>query len=119
MIAMSRVATPSALHDKNPNRLPEALAAYYEKQIDGMMEHLADHAGFVLPGGTPVAAQLHFARTVARRAERLLWTLNREDAVEEAILMLVNRLSDLFFVMARYEMHRQGQIEKRWKSRTS
>ncbi|MDD6079889.1 MAG: ATP:cob(I)alamin adenosyltransferase, partial [bacterium] len=57
-------------------------------------------AGFVLPGGTPLAAHLHFARTVARRAERRLWSLHREAPIESSILRFVNRLSDLLFSMA-------------------
>ena len=71
---------------------------------------------FLLPGGTPVSAQLQFARTVARRAERRLWTLNRQDAVPEDILSFINRLSDLFFVMARFDMQQQDWPEERWQA---
>ena len=59
-------------------------------------------------GEPRVSAQLQFARAVARRAERRLWTLNREDSVPEDILRFINRLSDLFFVMARMEMQPEG-----------
>lgn len=61
-----------------------------------MMLQLEDNGYFLLPGGTQVSAQLQFARAVARRAERRLWTLNREDLVPEDILRFINRLSDLF-----------------------
>ena len=54
-------------------------------------------------------------RTVARRAERRLWTLNREDEVPGVILRFVNRLSDLLFTMARGEMDKQGTEEERWQ----
>lgn len=64
-----------------------------------MTAELKENGYFLLPGGTPVSAQLQFARTVARRAERRLWTLNRQDAVPEEILNFINRLSDLFFVI--------------------
>ena len=56
------------------------------------------------------------ARTIVRRAERRLWTLNRKDPVSPGIMQFVNRLSDLFFTMARYEMFRQGNAEERWQS---
>ena len=70
---------------------------------------------FVLPGGGVAAAQCHVARTVARRAERRLWTLNREDEVPGVVLRFVNRLSDLLFVMARCEVAKRGGEEERWK----
>lgn len=60
---------------------------------------LTDNGYFLLPGGTPISAQLQFARTVSRRAERRLWTLHRQDPVNEDILRFINRLSDLFFVI--------------------
>lgn len=95
MVVMSHVATPS---DKvNPNELHAAeLTLRCEQEMDRLTEQLADHGYFLLPGGTPVSAQLHFARTVARRAERCLWTLHRQSPLDEAILCFVNRLSDLF-----------------------
>lgn len=116
MTVMSLVATPSALRERNPNRLPDDLTAYCEGQIDELAARLEDNGYFVLPGGTPVAAHLQLARTIVRRAERRLWTLNREDEVPAGILSFVNRLSDLFFVMARYEVFRSGDAEERWKS---
>ncbi|MDO4164915.1 MAG: cob(I)yrinic acid a,c-diamide adenosyltransferase [Bacteroides sp.] len=114
MTVMSHVATPT---DKtNPNPLGAAeLTTRIEAEMDRMTESIQDPGYFLLPGGTVVAAQLHFARTVARRAERRLWTLNRQDAVDESILCLLNRLSDLFFVMARMENGRQGWSEEKWK----
>lgn len=116
MIVMSHVATPSAIREKNPNVLSDNLAAYCEQAMDRMTAQLEDNGYFILPGGTPVSAQCQFARTVARRAERRLWTLNREDAVPQEILTFINRLSDLFFVMARFEMQQQNWPEERWQS---
>ena len=114
MVVMSHVATPP---DKvNPNELHAAeLTARCEREMDRMTEQLADHGFFLLPGGTPVSAQLHFARTVARRAERRLWTLHRRSPLDDSILCFVNRLSDLFFVMARMEMQRQDWPEEKWQ----
>ena len=58
------------------------------------------------------------ARAICRRAERRLWTLNRQDPVPEEILKYINRLSDLFFVMARCALVRQNLPEERWKAFT-
>ncbi|EQD35054.1 ATP/cobalamin adenosyltransferase, partial [mine drainage metagenome] len=55
---------------------------------------------FVLPGGSPTAARLHVARTVARRAERSLWQLARTEPVAPDVLRWTNRMSDLLFAMA-------------------
>lgn len=116
MVVMSHVATPSALRDANPNPLPKGMAERCEGYMDHLMEQMQDNGFFVLPGGTPLSAQLHYARTVARRAERRLWALHRQDELPEEILCGVNRLSDLFFVMARYELQRAEIPEERWKS---
>ena len=114
MIVMSHVATPAALRSQNPNDLPENLDVYCEQRIDALnagMQHPSTH--FILPGGNLISAQCHVARTVARRAERRLWTLNRTDSVTPVILRFLNRLSDLLFVMARYEMDKDGAEEER------
>ncbi|MEG1563241.1 MAG: cob(I)yrinic acid a,c-diamide adenosyltransferase [Bacteroides sp.] len=116
MGVMSRVATPSDRRAENPHTLPTDLTARCEQQMDAMTAQLTDQDCFVLPGGTPVAAQLQFARTIARRAERRLCSLHRQDPVEEEVLAFVNRLSDLFFVMARWEMQQQGGKEERWRT---
>ena len=77
---------------------------------------MQDNGFFILPGGTLISAHLQLARTVARRAERRLWTLYRKDPLPEEIMQFVNRLSDLLFTMARYEMFRQDHAEERWNS---
>ena len=114
MVVMSHVATPSAIRAQNPNELPQDLDKFCEEWMDEMMSQLEDNGYFILPGGTPLAAQLQHARAVARRAERRLWTLNRTDAVPGAILRFVNRLSDLLFVLARFELQRQQWPEEKW-----
>lgn len=114
MVVMSHVATPDDV--VNPNQLSVAgLTLRCEQEMDILTIGLAEHGYFLLPGGTPVSAQLHFARTVARRAERRLWTLHRHSPVNEDILRFINRLSDLFFVMARMEMQRQDWPEEKWQ----
>lgn len=114
MVVMSHVATPSAIREQNPNELSQDLDKFCEEWMDEMMLQLEDNGYFILPGGTPLAAQLQYARAVARRAERRLWTLNRTDAVPGAILRFVNRLSDLLFVLARFELQRQQWPEEKW-----
>lgn len=116
MTVMSHVATPSVIREQNPNPVSEDMDRLCERWMDDMMEQLTDNGFFILPGGTPLAAQLQYARTVARRAERRLWSLHREDPVPAEILRFVNRLSDLFFVMARFELQRQNWPEEKWKS---
>lgn len=114
MVVMSLVATPSAIRHKNPNTLDENIVTDIEHKLDEFSSEVEELGFFILPGGTVVSAQLQLARTVARRAERRLWTLNRKDAVPEDILKYVNRLSDLFFVMAKLEMQKQNWQEERW-----
>ena len=116
MTVMSLVATPSAERDKNPNQLPENLVADCEATIDLFTEQAGPALHFILPGGTPLAAQLQLARAVCRRAERRLWTLHKQDPLPEEILQYINRLSDLLFVMARQELARQDWPEERWKA---
>lgn len=116
MVVMSHVATPSAIRAANPNVLSDDLPTRCEQAMDEMMTQLTDNGYFILPGGTPLAAQLQFARTVARRAERRLWTLHRADELPMVILTLFNRLSDLFFVMARVELQQQEWPEERWQA---
>lgn len=116
MIVMSLVATPHSERDKNPNKLEEDMVNWVESKIDEYKEALGEESRyFILPGGNLVSSHLQLARTIARRAERHLWTLNREDEVPNQILVLMNRLSDLFFIMGRYEMHKQGAPEERWQ----
>ena len=115
MVAMSEVATPSALRDRNPNKIKEDMDLYCEKEIDRITAAISESEYFILPGGTPVSAHCQLARTVARRAERRLWTLHKQDPLPETVLRFVNRLSDLFFTMARYDMYVNGSAEERWK----
>jgi cob(I)alamin adenosyltransferase len=85
-----------------------------EKAIDAREAKLPPLRCFVLPGGAPAAAFLHQARTVCRRAERSVVTLAREADVDPRIIVYLNRLSDLLFVLARFENHRAGIAEDRW-----
>ena len=88
-----------------------------EALMDRLSEELPPLANFILPGGAPSAAQLHVARTVCRRAERLLVTLAREEPIGAWAVRYLNRLSDALFVMARFENLRRGVPEPLWDSR--
>ncbi len=117
MVVMSHVATPSSVRHLNPNVLPDDLATQCESWIDAMTLLMADGEGyFILPGGTEISALCHQARVAARRAERRLCTLNKLDALPAQIMSYINRLSDLFFTMARYDLHLAGASEERWQA---
>ncbi|MBN20957.1 MAG: ATP:cob(I)alamin adenosyltransferase [Bdellovibrionaceae bacterium] len=87
-----------------------------EKQMDQMDEKLPPLKSFILPGGTECAASLHLARTVIRRAERLLVTLNRHEPLRSEVMMYVNRLSDFFFMAARYANFLNKKEDIPWES---
>ncbi len=114
MPLMSIVATPSCKRDANPQKFDAAMINVCENVIDTVAEKLEGRNFFVCPGGTMTASLLQLARSVARRAERRLWTLNREDSLEPEIMQFINRLSDLFFVLARYENLKMNVGEERW-----
>jgi cob(I)alamin adenosyltransferase len=82
-----------------------------EAEIDRFDAQHPPLASFVLPGGSTPASALHVARTVARRAERELVALNREEAVEPVLLAWANRLSDLLFALALATNHALGVSE--------
>lgn len=115
MTVMSRVATPSALRAENPNPLRENLTSEVEGWIDALASEYGPAEYFLLPGGTPAAAFMHQARVAARTAERRLLALNEVDPVETGVLSYINRLSDLFFIMARAEMLRADVAEEQWR----
>jgi cob(I)alamin adenosyltransferase len=112
----ARLADPT--HKVVARRSKAAVTAAHvrrlEKAIDAREETLPPLRSFVLPGGTPTASLLHHARTVCRRAERSVVTLLRGGQVDPVIVVYLNRLSDLLFVLARFENHRGGGDEPRW-----
>ncbi len=92
-----------------------------EGWIDALNAELEPLANFILPGGSPAGAQLHLARCVCRRAERRVVSLGREPGragqLPEHALVYLNRLSDLLFVLARWENAQAGAPETLWDSR--
>lgn len=93
----------------------EPLTAALEASIDQQTANLAELRNFILPGGTLLAAQLHWARTVCRRAERILVELNQTHKVRSDVLKLVNRLSDWLFVCARSANAAVGVDDVPWR----
>ena len=98
-------------------RIEERHVVSLEKLMDRMSEELSPLENFILPGGSPGAAQLHVARTVCRRAERLVVALARTESIGPWTVRYLNRLSDALFVMARYENKRRGVPDVLWNSR--
>lgn len=99
------LATPDTQAlDYEPLRIAQSQVQALEADIDRLNERLAPLRSFVLPAGSPLAAHLHVARTVARRAERLMTALAAIEGehVNPAALRYINRLSDLLFVAARH-----------------
>jgi cob(I)alamin adenosyltransferase len=99
-----QTASPSARQPQRERlRVSEAQVERLEAEIDRLNAELEPLRSFVLPGGTPAAAQLHVARTVCRRAERTMVALASEpdEPVSAAALKYINRLSDLLFVASR------------------
>jgi len=94
-------------------RIVEAQVERLEAEIDALNADLAPLSSFVLPGGTPAAAHLHLARTVVRRAERLMTELKTREAVGDAALRYVNRLSDHLFVLSRH-VNDRGTADVLW-----
>lgn len=94
--------------------LPADRIEALEAAMDRADGELAPLAAFVLPGGTMKAALLHVARTVCRRAERSVVTLDRDEKVAPPILPYLNRLSDLLFVLARLANHRAQVLDRTW-----
>jgi cob(I)alamin adenosyltransferase len=85
-----------------------------EQVLDGFNDPLPPLKEFILPGGGPATAACHLARTVARRAERRMWTLARAEPVNPESARYINRLSDLLFVIARVLVRHERGSEVLW-----
>lgn len=108
------LATPLDVQSKNVPRIEQRHIDFLERQIDRMDAQLTPLTTFILPGGSPVGAQLHLARTVCRRAERLTVRLKKEEAINALTVVYLNRLSDFLFVLARYANNIDGVNETPW-----
>ena len=97
------------------NRVSLGMIEKLEKHIDRFELDLPALTNFILPGGSPEAAQLHYVRTVVRRAETLVVHLSEKDEINSNCIRYLNRLSDLFFVMGRLINKRRGRDDVLWK----
>ena len=102
MSIMSHVATPAPLRASNRNQWEAGLASELEESIDRLMEAVGQRPRFMIPGSNSLSSMVHVARAVARRAERRLCTLHREESLPEGVLPLINRLGDYLYALALY-----------------
>jgi cob(I)alamin adenosyltransferase len=89
--------------------------ARLENALDEFNDPLPPLKEFILPGGGPAAAACHLARTVARRAERRVWTLAKTESINPEVAKYLNRLSDLLFVVARVLARHERGAEVLWR----
>jgi cob(I)alamin adenosyltransferase len=109
------LATAPGQTFKNMPQVAEKDVSRLENLIDGCQEDLEPLKEFILPGGGKVAALLHQARTVCRRAERDCVRLAREESVDPILVKFLNRLSDALFVLARWIAKHQHEPEFLWE----
>lgn len=97
-------------------KLPNLETKEMERDIDEMTDKMPKLSNFVLPGGTGVSAKLHYCRTLARKAERRLVGLSAEQKIGMSMFRYVNRLSDYFFTLARYQNYLHSVPDKAWRN---
>jgi cob(I)alamin adenosyltransferase len=109
---------PADVHPKQP-RVTDTEVQQLEREIDDANSNLPVLRSFVLPGGSRLEAELHVARTVCRRAERLLVALARQEEVPVESVRYLNRLSDALFVWSRWVNQVLGREETLWAPNAS
>jgi cob(I)alamin adenosyltransferase len=114
----SDLATPETEKNKKLNvpRTNENFIVDAENDIDIISDKLEPLRNFILPGGSKGAAILQICRTIARRAEREIVHLKKTDYISDNILIYLNRLSDLFFVLSRFENQVSNIPDTKWSS---
>ena len=108
------LATPEE-KKRGSDGTPSEFYSSIEKEIDKYDAKLEELKSFILPGGSKSSAHLHVCRTIARRAERAVVSLKNKVEIGDNILIFLNRLSDLFFVLARYENYVSGNPDIKWE----
>lgn len=91
----------------------------FEKKIDEMTNQMPKLRNFIFPGGGSIGANLQWARTVSRRAERAIITLLKKEPVEAHVVKYINRISDLFLTMSRFANFKEGKKEAIWSRKTN
>ena len=113
--SMNSIATDTSFTQlREASRLCPEDIARIEDRIDTLDATVPPLHAFLLPGGTAAAAQAHICRTVCRRAERRICQVAQEVLVDENIMRFINRLSDYFFVLARFNNYIAKQDEIFW-----
>ncbi len=110
----SELATPPDGEYEGMHKMSAREGRLLEEEMDRMERELEPLKSFTLPGGGVINAFLHQARTVCRRAERVLWRLRREEPISGQLIIYVNRLSDHLFVQSRWIAKRLGEDEFLW-----
>jgi len=113
----AELAEPGATTGKARLCVDDADVTRLEVELDALNDPLPPLKSFILPGGGPVGATAHLARTVCRRAERQTVSLSRNEPVRGEAIRYLNRLSDLLFVVARAAAQRLGHDEVLWDQR--
>ena len=113
----AELAEPGATTGKARLCVDDADVTRIEVELDALNDPLPPLKSFILPGGGPVGATAHLARTVCRRAERQAVSLSRDEPVRGEAIRYLNRLSDLLFVVARAAAQRLGHDEVLWDQR--
>jgi cob(I)alamin adenosyltransferase len=108
----AELATPEG--KRPPQTVTQQDISRLESWIDDSCAAVNPLRNFVLPGGHATAAAMHLARAVCRRAERAVVLLSRQQAVNSLVIVYLNRLSDLFFALARLANHRAGVADIPW-----
>jgi cob(I)alamin adenosyltransferase len=111
----SQLATPPEFFQPGMYQVGADEIKRLEKWIDKCQEDLEPLQSFILPGGGRVGAYLHQCRTVCRRVEREVLRLSRVEQVNDDVIRYLNRLSDLFFVLARWISKQMGEPEYLWQ----
>ncbi|HIE51475.1 MAG TPA: cob(I)yrinic acid a,c-diamide adenosyltransferase [Armatimonadetes bacterium] len=111
------LATPRSSPSPDTPRIEASHVKALEETIDHYQAQIPPWRLFVLPGGCPLAAYLHYARAVCRRAERCVVALAETEEVGPHVVPYLNRLSDLLFVLARWANRQAGVEEQEWEGK--
>ncbi len=110
------LATPHSTVEGTVRRIAAADSVVLEGFIDRCQTSLQPLNNFIIPGGSLTASFLHLARTVCRRAERIVVRLSRNEQIGEEVIVFLNRLSDLLFVLSRFMNQKAGLRETQWNA---
>jgi cob(I)alamin adenosyltransferase len=111
----AELATPADKFKKGMPCIEPSHVTCLEKLVEELSKELGPLTEFILPGGSPMGAQLHVARTICRRAERFCVRMRKEEKIGEWAVPYLNRLSDALFMLARWSNKKAGVKETYWK----